>query len=165
LPDHNGCPEAFKNGIKYKANNKVSIPMDGTMSIVYLCNPDVHKSRYCEQFKPGNEYELGWVLVACCDGTIAPTTSPNFERLNMVDDNGCPREFSASTTYKPGDEVSIFLSDNHRAIVFACKRWPESAYCNSGISFAPGSENANLGWTVKGYCDSTLSHSPPRHLR
>jgi hypothetical protein len=129
LPDHNGCPEAFTNSIKYKANNKVSIPMDGTTSLVYRCNPDVHKSRYCEQFEPGNEYELGWVLVARCDGTIAPTptTSPNFQHLNMVDDNGCPREFSASTTYKPGDKVSIFLSDNHRAIVFVCKRWPESA--------------------------------------
>jgi hypothetical protein len=155
LLDQDGCPETFTSGIKYEANDKVSIPINDTKSLVYLCNSDVHASRYCEQFEPGNEYELGWVLVARCDGTLAPTTAPNFEHLQEV--SGCPREYSASATYKQGDQVAAFLLDDNRAVVFACKPWPESAFCNAGSSYAPGSMNANMGWIMKGYCDSTLS--------
>jgi hypothetical protein len=85
----------FTSGIKYKINQKVSISVDNNKSFLYLCNPDAHASRYCEQFEPGNEYKLEWVLLSC-DGTLAPTTVPNFEHLQEV--SGCPQEHSASAT-------------------------------------------------------------------
>ena len=31
------------------------------------------------------------------------------------------------------------------------------AYCNAGPKFSPESENADMGWTLKGYCDGTLA--------
>jgi hypothetical protein len=40
------------------------------------------------------------------------------------------------------------------------KAWPYKAFCDAGPDYAPGSDNSNLGWTLQGYCDGTISPTP-----
>jgi hypothetical protein len=140
-----------------QGNDKVSVELTATHSVVYKCSGDVHQSRYCNQYEPGNDFKLGWNLIGYCDGTIAPTGSPNFSSLAETG-SGCPKEYDVATTYEEGDRVSLVVSDTpDRAVVYECKGWPNGAYCNAGPNFAPDSANVNLGWTLKGYCDGTIS--------
>ena len=155
LTDNNGCPEAYSDAATYEANDKVSIDLDGTNSLVYKCSSDVHQSKYCSQFEPGSD--LGWTLVAHCTGTIAPTQAPSFGTLADIG-GGCPPVYSTASKYEEGDLVSVVLSaDPERVVVYACKGWPEGAYCNAGENFSPESDNAAMGWNLKGSCSGTMS--------
>jgi hypothetical protein len=157
LADHNGCPNAFDAAATYEASDKVAVAVDDTYSVVYQCSSDVHQSRYCSQYEPGNDYKLGWSLIGYCEGTIAPTTAPAFSSLAEIGD-GCPKPYSISTTYEAGDQVAVFVSlSTNQAVIYECKAWPNGAYCNAGENFAPDSDNANMGWTLKGYCDGTIA--------
>ncbi|KAL3790572.1 hypothetical protein HJC23_008778 [Cyclotella cryptica] len=109
LADNNGCPKAYSASATYEANDKVSTDLDGTNSLVWKCSSDIHLSRYCSQFEPGNPAKLGWTLVARCDGTIAPSKAPTFAKLVNVT-NGCPRVYSKTTKYEEGDLVSVLVS-------------------------------------------------------
>eukprot|EP00956_Cyclotella_meneghiniana_P039718 scaffold177845_cov26-Cyclotella_meneghiniana.AAC.1 len=86
---------------------------------------------------------------------MAPTASPNFSSLAEVGD-GCPKVYEKNKTYEAGDQVSVIVNDG-ASVVYECKSWPNGAYCNSGPNFAPGTDNGNLGWTKKGFCDGTVS--------
>ncbi|KAL7511485.1 hypothetical protein ACHAXN_008773, partial [Cyclotella atomus] len=153
LKDHNGCPNVYDKSRNYDANDKVT----DTQFIVWQCSGDPNQSRYCSQFEPGNDYELAWMLIGYCDGTMAPTSSPNFSMLKDIGD-GCPKAYNAATIYEEGDAVSVLVSDTpDRAVVYTCKGWPDGVFCNAGHNYAPNSNNANLGWTLKGYCDDTIS--------
>jgi hypothetical protein len=159
LNEQAGCPEAFDEDAEYEAGDKVSVDLDGTTSLVWQCSSDVHQARYCNQQVPGNEYKLGWNLLGHCEGTIAPTTSPIFDALTEVG-NGCPDVYDPTTDYESGDLVSVALSDDasgNRGVVYQCKSWPEGAYCNAGVNFAPGTDNSAMGWSLKGSCDGTTA--------
>lgn len=157
MPDNDGCPEEYDSSHEYEASDKVSVPVNADESVVYQCSSDVHLSRYCNQYEPGNEYKLGWTLVAHCDGTISPTASPNFVKLTEVGD-GCPKEYDVNTEYETGDKVTVPVSDDpSRSVVYSCKAWPNGAYCNAGINFSPESVNVNMGWKLEGYCDGTIA--------
>lgn len=157
LEDHGGCPGQYVAGTDYQANQKVSVPINDNDSFVYECSGDVHESRYCNIFHPDNAWHLGWTLIARCDGTMAPTTAPNFERLQEIIGDDCPGEYNAATEYEPGDKVSIFADDeSDQVVVFECKQWPFGAYCNAGITFGPGSDYGSMGWEMKGYCDVSV---------
>lgn len=159
LVDNNGCPEAYSDTATYEANDKVSTDLDGTNSLVWKCSSDVHLSRYCSQYEPGNAAKLGWTLVARCTGTISPTASPSFDSLADVG-GGCPPTYSKATKYEAGDVVSVVLSTlPERVVVYECKSWPNGAYCNAGEDFSPESDNAAMGWTLKGSCSGTMSPS------
>lgn len=143
MADAQGCPLEFDTNVTYEVGDKVRVNR-----VVFEC-----KSVHCSQigFEPVSSYsDLAWTVLGFCDGTIAPTTSPNFSILTEVGD-GCPNSYDASSAYEAGDLVSLFDS-----IVYECKS-SGSEYCNAGSNFAPGSDNANLGWDVKGYCDGTVS--------
>jgi hypothetical protein len=156
LADNNGCPNAYDSTADYEANDKVSVVITADHSVVYQCSGDVHQARYCSQYEPGNDYNLGWTLVGYCDGTIAPTSSPNFSSLTEIGD-GCPNAYNVATTYEEGDQVSVFVAGSDSAVVYECKAWPNSGYCNAGPNYAPDSDNASMGWTLKGYCDGTIA--------
>ena len=155
LPDHNGCPNAYSDTTEYEASDKVAVTITDTHSVVYQCSSDVHQSKYCSQFEPGNDFNLGWTLIGYCEGTIAPTASPVFTSLTEVGD-GCPKEYSIVTNYEAGDQVSVFVSPG-QAVIYECKAWPNGAYCNAGENYSPTSDNVNMGWTLKGYCDGTIA--------
>ncbi|KAL7502270.1 hypothetical protein ACHAXN_000843, partial [Cyclotella atomus] len=155
LKDHNGCPDAYDKSRKYEANDKVASEVANAQSLVWQCSGDVHRSRYCSQFEPGHDYKLAWNLIGYCDGTMSPTSSPNFSNLKEVGD-GCPKAYNAATIYEVGDTVSVFVATD-RTVVYSCNARP---YCNAGLNFSPGSDNTNLGWTLKGYCDDTISPTP-----
>ena len=157
LPDHNGCPSEYDSTADYGASDKVSVPITTDHSVVYECDSDFHNSKWCNQYEPGNDWAMGWKLIGYCEGTIAPTSSPNFSSLNEVGD-GCPKPYNVATTYEAGDQVSVFFSnDSSNAIIFECKTWPNGAYCNAGSEFSPESDNANMGWNLKGYCQGTIA--------
>jgi hypothetical protein len=148
LADAGGCPPEFDESATYEAGDKVEVN-----GLVYECK-SFPKSAHCSQngFEPAGEYSKeAWTVLGHCDGTIAPTTSPNFSSLSLVGD-GCPKSYDSSTAYEAGDLVSV------NAIVFECKTWSAGGqYCNSGSHFAPGTENGKLGWTLKGRCDGTIA--------
>jgi hypothetical protein len=121
LKDHNGCPDSYDKSRKYEANDKVASEVANAQSLVWQCSEDVHRSQYCSQFEPGHEYKLAWNLIGYCDGTMSPTSSPNFSNLKEVGD-GCPMAYDAATDYEEGDAVSLFVSNNpDRAVVYTCK--------------------------------------------
>jgi hypothetical protein len=163
LPDHQGCPEPFDPSIitTYEANDKVSVATGDVFSLVYQCSSDPHISNWCKQFEPGSDLNLGWTLIAHCDGTMSPTSAPVFDLLEEVG-NGCPEPYSSDTYYVPGDHVSVSIghevSSTNQAVVWECKPYPDSSYCNAGSKFAPGSENSQLGWFRRGYCRGTLRY-------
>ncbi|KAL7507343.1 hypothetical protein ACHAXN_008493 [Cyclotella atomus] len=148
LKDHNGCPDSYDKSRKYEANDKVASEVANAQSLVWQCSEDVHRSQYCSQFEPGHEYKLAWNLIGYCDGTMSPTSSPNFSNLKEVGD-GCPMAYDAATDYEEGDALST-----------RAKAWPYKAFCDAGPDYAPGSDNSNLGWTLQGYCDGTISPTP-----
>ena len=160
LTDHEGCPEEYLISNIYEANSKVSVlAADGTNFLVYQCSSDIHESRFCNQYAPNHWSQLGWIKVGFCDGsTIAPTSSPNFNRLTEIE-GGCPEQFSTSNEYKAGDQVSVFADkSSDQALVYTCKEHPNSAYCNVRLKvFAPYSQNGDMGWNLSGYCDGTSS--------
>eukprot|EP00956_Cyclotella_meneghiniana_P013155 scaffold18839_cov61-Cyclotella_meneghiniana.AAC.1 len=152
LTNHNGCPVEFDASATYEAGDKVE--MNG---LVYECR-SWPNSAHCSQagFEPdGANYRDAWIVLGFCEGTMAPTTSPNFSSLAEVGD-GCPKEYVSSSVYETGEQVSVRVN-NAESVVYECKSWPNGAYCNSGIDFAPGTDNGKLGWTKKGFCDGTLS--------
>jgi hypothetical protein len=164
LPDHQGCPEPFDPSIitTYEANDKVSVATEGGFSSsVYQCSSDPHISQWCKQFEPGSDFNLGWTLIAHCDGTMSPTSAPAFDLLEEIG-NGCPKPYSSDAYYVPGDHVSVSIghegSLTNQVVVWECKPYPDSSYCNSGSNFAPGSKNSQLGWNRKGYCRGTLRY-------
>ncbi|KAL7505052.1 hypothetical protein ACHAXN_002580 [Cyclotella atomus] len=121
LKDHNGCPDAYVKSRKYDANDKVASEVSNTQSLVWQCSGDVHRSQYCSQFEPDHDYKLAWNLIGYWDGTMSPTSSPNFSTLKEVGD-GCPKAYNAATIYEEGDAVSLFVSDTpDRAVVYTCK--------------------------------------------
>ena len=160
LTDHQGCPEEYSSNDIYEANSHVSVlAADGTNFLVYQCSSDVHQSRFCNQFAPNHLSQLGWIKVGFCDGsTIAPTSSPNFNRLTEIE-GGCPEQFSIATEYKAGDQVSVFSdTSSDQALVYRCKEYPYSGYCRVHLEvFAPYSENGDIGWKLLGYCAGTSS--------
>ena len=141
----------------YESSDKVSVPITADHSVVYQCDNDVHNSKWCNLYEPGNDWALGWKLFGYCEGTIAPTSSPNFSSLDEIGE-GCPKSYDIMKIYEGGDQVSVFVSnDSSHAIIYECKSWPMGAYCNAGPSYSPESDNVNLGWTLKGYCDGTIA--------
>eukprot|EP00956_Cyclotella_meneghiniana_P027968 scaffold64115_cov42-Cyclotella_meneghiniana.AAC.1 len=152
LADHNGCPVEFDASATYEAGDKVEL-----YGLAYECR-SWPNSGWCSQdgYEPdGPNYKEAWIVLGFCEGTMAPTTSPNFSSLAEIGD-GCPKEYDSSTVYESGDQVSVSVNDA-KSVVYECKSWPNGAYCNSGDNFAPGTDNGNLGWTKKGFCDGTLS--------
>ena len=142
ISDTNGCPLEFDGSATYRAGDKVQVN-----GLVYECR-SFPLSRHCSQtgFEPDGVYSnTAWILLGGCEGTVAPTTSPNFSSLQEID-GGCPEMYDSTTVYRAGDLVSL------DSLVYECKS-VGSEYCNSGSNFAPGSENSRLGWTLKGYCD------------
>jgi predicted nucleotidyltransferase len=70
-------------------------------------------------------------MIGYCDGTMTPSSSPNFSSLEKVAD-GCPKAYNAATIYDEGDAVSVFVSSTpDRVVVYTCKAWPNKAFYNA----------------------------------
>ena len=138
-----GCPMAWVSGGSYKGGELAEV--DG---VVYECSTAQAVNAWCgnSEYKPGDSlhWELVWTLLGSCDGTIAPTTSPNYQSL--TDHGGCPDEFASGTTYEEGDKVAV------GSIVYQCRSWPNSAWCSMN-SYEPGGVNSKEAWNILGYCD------------
>ncbi len=109
-------------------------------------------SAYCGRtgYEPlGVNSAEAWTVLGTCDGTIAPTGSPTFDVLE--DQDGCPEAFSDSAEYEASDRVSVDI-DGTNSIVYQCKAFPDSGYCNS---YEPG-HWSKLGWQLMGYCTGTI---------
>lgn len=148
-----GCPELYETYTEYKEGDIVK-GMDGN---VYQCKPFPY-SGSCSQkgFEPGSStsrWSEAWNLLGSCVGTIAPTSSPNY---NLAAFGGCPDEYSTSGVYEEGDLVAS------NGIVFKCRPFPYSAWC-SHDAYAPkhtANNTENVGsqaWDVMGVCEGTMS--------
>ena len=86
---------------------------------------------------------------------MGPTASPVFSAVAVS--GGCPADWKASTTtYEANDRVSLAVSTFPlRKIVYECRVWPSTGYCNQGEGFKPGTVNGDMAWTMKGSCDGS----------
>ena len=138
-----GCPKAWVSNGSYKEGELAEV--DG---VVYQCSTS-HASVWCGNmnYKPGDSlyWEESWTVLGSCDGTIAPTTSPNYQSLAHY--GGCPDEFVSGTAYEADDKVTV------GSIVYQCRSWPSSAWCSM---YEPGSANSKEAWTIVGYCEGEM---------
>jgi len=156
------CPDEWVAGsiTSYMEDDMVSVSVSETpiRQVAYRCRA-WPLSNYCGQFAPNVlGGEQGWTLAGSCEGSIGPTSSPSFDALTEFGD-GCPREWSASTTdYMAGDLVALKVSDSPiRSIVYQCRDFPNSGYCGQGSGFEPATLHGDLAWTLKGSCDGTIA--------
>lgn len=151
LLDTAGCPQEYSSSSTYEPGDKVASYIDDERAVVWECS--AHPlAPLCNQYSPTEDTQGGWRKIGSCSGTVAPTSSPNFVSLEIGD--GCPEEYSPSTSYEIGDIVTAVASENPlRQMVYECK----SPYCNAGQVYGPGSANTDLGWILKGHCVGTFS--------
>jgi len=157
-----GCPPNWTDGEEYEEGGMAAVTISETpeRKVAYVCNA-WPLNQFCGRFSPNDEIggSQGWTRVAPCDGTLtgSPTSSPSFDALTEVT-GGCPGEYELSDDeYEAGDRVTYTVSVAPvRKIVFECKTFPNSGYCNQE-AFAPGAEHADRAWILKGYCEGTTA--------
>lgn len=155
-----GCPDEWSSAAEYEEGDKVSVEVSASplRTVVYKCKAWPY-SGYCGQLSPtefgGNQ---GWKLEGYCTGTNEPTSSPTFDQL-IDDGSGCPQVWSASTKdYEAGDKVSYVASTlPERKIVYKCREWPNTGYCNQGSGFEPGTQYGAMAWVLVGACSGTIA--------
>jgi len=157
-----GCPSTWEAGsnTKYEEGDMVSVEVSDSpaRSIVYECKAWPF-SGFCGQLSPivfGGDQ--GWKLKGSCSGSVGPTSSPSFDKLT-VDTDGCPQDWSASTTdYEAGDLVSYVVSTTpERKIIYKCRDWPNTGYCNQGAGFEPTTMYGPMAWDLVSACSGTTA--------
>ena len=147
LWDGVGCPDLYETHTIYHENDRV-IGADG---YVYQCKVYPYSGSCGQQgFEPGessSSWSVAWDRLGSCEGTIAPTSSPNYN-LNVV--GGCPGEYTKEGVYDEGDMVSL------NGIVYKCNPFPFSAWC-SHDDYAPDSKAGEDAWEVLGLCEGTMA--------
>ncbi|KAL7483108.1 hypothetical protein ACHAW6_008756 [Cyclotella cf. meneghiniana] len=150
LQDVGGCPDEYVVSTKYKEGDRVVV--DG---IVYKCR-SWPNSAFCSMqgFEPdGINTMQAWTRLGVCDGTIAPTTAPNYVSLPRA--GGCPLDYSSDEKYEAGDKVSV-QGNGVGKIIYECPNDVHvSRYCSM---YEPG-HWSKLGWKVVGHCDGTITPS------
>ena len=173
------CPDEWvskgPNDEGYDEGDMVAVTLSTTpeRKVAYRCKA-WPMSEYCGQYDPtvfGGDQ--GWVYAGSCDGSMGPTAAPIFDALDEIGD-GCPEEYSSSVDYEAGDQVTVTVADEVnsaaetlRQVVYECKAHPYSGYCSDQpANLAPGKEFGYLGWTLKGFCEGTISPtmSPSEYL-
>lgn len=141
-----GCPNTWVDGATYKEGELATVN-----GVVYTCSSEPFVNTWCgnSNYKPGDSlyWNLAWTLLGSCDGTIAPTGSPNF--VSLADAGGCPDEYASVGLYEEGDKVTM------NNIVYQCRSWPNSAWCKMD-GYEPDGVNSQDAWTRIGYCDGKL---------
>ena len=104
--------------------------------------------------------QQGWTMIGGCTGTISPTQAPAFTSLALVA-GGCPSDYDENNLdgIEAGDQVSLLVSattGDERRVVYECKAGAVAAYCTQK-AFVPGGQFSSMAWTLKGYCDGTMS--------
>mmetsp|Transcript_30675 Transcript_30675/g.48076 ORF Transcript_30675/g.48076 Transcript_30675/m.48076 type:complete len:758 (-) Transcript_30675:229-2502(-) len=153
--DSNGCPGAWDSSTTYEIDDTVE-----DNGVVYKCSGS---PQYCSLYGPdlrgvGVSF---WVPTASCTGTATPTQAPAFSAANMQE--GCPEEFDSSNTYEANDSVSV-KRDDGTSILYRCKPFPESQWCNVDTYSPLNTEkgcNGNVcwpqAWIKQGACEGTFT--------
>mmetsp|Transcript_23318 Transcript_23318/g.37970 ORF Transcript_23318/g.37970 Transcript_23318/m.37970 type:complete len:786 (+) Transcript_23318:154-2511(+) len=153
-PD-DGCPGDYDSSTEYEAGDTVS-----DNGVVYACTGAV---QFCNLYAPdlkgvGGSY---WTATASCDGTASPTANPTWATGNIQD--GCPEEYDSSATYEANEQVAV-TRDDGVSIMYQCKPFPESQWCNDDTYSPLSTEKLCNGetcwsraWNKLGACDGTFS--------
>mmetsp|Transcript_21631 Transcript_21631/g.49554 ORF Transcript_21631/g.49554 Transcript_21631/m.49554 type:complete len:670 (-) Transcript_21631:115-2124(-) len=161
-----GCPDEWVSGVNtsYEEGDTVSITVSTTpeRKIAYTCKAWPF-SGFCGMFAPNSglpDDQQGWTMIGNCDGTISPTQAPAFTSLPLVA-GGCPTDYDENNLdgIEAGDQVSLLVSattGDERRVVYECKAGAVAAYCTQK-AFVPGGDFSSMAWTLKGYCDGTIS--------
>jgi len=158
-----GCPFFFSSGTDYSAEDVVTVPGNAGSApvlLVYQCKASPTDA-FCSQggFEPGTSihWEQAWNFLGSCDGTLAPTSSPDF--TSIADVGGCPALYSSGADYEEGDRVS------KDGLVYQCKAHPQSGFCpvaayEPGTSIGSGSQTVEYwkeAWSIVGHCRGTIT--------
>ena len=152
------CPPGEWNrgsNVAYEEGDMISVTVSNSplCKVAYVCKGWPF-SGFCGQFSPTESGgDQGWTLAGGCDENIGPTASPSFDSIKKIT-GGCPVKWSDSTTnYKSGALVSYDVSTNpDRTLVFQCREWPHTGFCNQGIGYEPTTKLSSMAWILKGYC-------------
>ena len=154
-PASGGCPAQWDSSSTYEDGDTVV-----NNGVIFTCSGGA----FCSINAPdllgvGMNY---WIPTNSCTGTGTsdPTASPTFGSSQA----GCPEEYDSSTVYEADDIISIKREDG-RSIVYTCKAFPASQFCNVEAYSPLNTDAACNGdicwpeaWTYVGGC--TGSYTP-----
>jgi hypothetical protein len=150
-----GCPDAWISGRSYEGGELVE-----SNGIVYQCSTLEFVNEWCGEsnYEPGVAQYWGraWTLIGSCEGTISPSSSPNY--VSLADAGGCPDEYVGGMKYEADDVVEM----NSR--VYKCNPWPESIWCGE-TSYEPGGPNSAIVWNLVGHCEGESWNVSHRYIR
>ena len=110
-------------------------------------------------------------MVDHCKGIIVLSMAPAF--VSLINAGECPESWAAHTPAKPYDKGNYLASGTTtnyesrnqvtlmsssvpvRSVVYACREWSNSDFCNQGVGFTPGTTLGKMAWTQEGSCTST----------
>eukprot|EP00578_Thalassiosira_sp_NH16_P012582 CAMPEP_0181104086 /NCGR_PEP_ID=MMETSP1071-20121207/15229_1 /TAXON_ID=35127 /ORGANISM="Thalassiosira sp., Strain NH16" /LENGTH=546 /DNA_ID=CAMNT_0023187239 /DNA_START=243 /DNA_END=1879 /DNA_ORIENTATION=+ len=164
--DLGGCFCEYDAKETYVAGDKITQRKYGSQ-IIYQCK-GAPMDQFCSMpgYEPGTDelpqyWREAWTIIGTCDGTSAPTPSPNMVNSALIKWPGCPPEWKLSlssdpsTEYEAGDAISL------NGLVYTCKQWPYSGHCGQ-TGYMPKEDPATPGawkiaWTLVGYCFGTMA--------
>lgn len=164
LEDLGGCPNSWERRDMtdpYEEGELVS-----TDGLVYACKA-WPTGAHCGQdgYEPNvnpatpDAWKDAWVLKGFCNGSIGPTSSPNYDPVKII--GACPEEWvegGGHTKYEEGDMVSLTVSEVPlRKVVFKCK--VRKSHCknkNWFLSMRNEDQDLNVFHVKDSYL--TLSH-------
>jgi hypothetical protein len=123
-----GCPSEYSTSVHYKAGDLVS-----SNGVVFRCRPFPYSS-WCSHdgYAPHtgsdatrNAGSAAWETLGVCDGTMSPTSAPNFDTL--ADLSGCPMEWveGGGEDFVGGEKVTLSVGGG-RGVVYQCaEQWRE----------------------------------------
>jgi hypothetical protein len=128
------------------SNESTSMPTQATLTSI-APNTILEPSHF-----PTALHTFAPIMSKSSKAPIGKVSNPSVLDQDQGSITECPGQFNDTIEYHEFDVVSM------NYVVYKCKAWPRSAYCNT---FAPGSEYGEHGWTADGPCAvSSPSFSP-----
>ncbi|KAL7526453.1 hypothetical protein ACHAWF_003276, partial [Thalassiosira exigua] len=152
LEDQGGCPGPYDAGAEYEEDDRVSLN-----GLVYVCKA-WPASEHCGQegYEPDassatEHWKDAWDVAGYCAGTVAPTSSPNFDVLE--DAGGCPGAWEEGLAYEVGERVA------KGGLVFGCTSATAGRCGQAGYApdAAASAEDWKDAWEVVGHCSGTIA--------
>eukprot|EP00985_Skeletonema_marinoi_P008947 scaffold4091_cov214-Skeletonema_marinoi.AAC.8 len=156
-PASGGCPAQWDSSSTYEDGDTVV-----NNGVIYTCSGGA----FCSINAPdllgvGMNY---WIPTNSCTGTGTGTSDPTASPTFGSSQAGCPEEYDSSTVYEADDIISIKREDG-RSMVYTCKAFPASQFCNVEAYSPLNTDAACNGdicwpeaWTYVGGC--TGSYTP-----
>lgn len=110
-------------------------------------NETTDDDRAIRSVTPSQSISVAPAVVHSANASPSPSDIANHSLLPTEEQIECPATYVSTVEYNPYDIVSSSIGGAWS--IYQCKKWPQSAYCNS---FEPGRDNSDFGWTMIAPC-------------